>query len=131
MFTFESVHIKVLFIYNSHLNSHFLLTYSPAKNQPFALIRKFNFEIISISVSKLWCLKCIDISLTLIRTLLWAPGGPKVPKMEKLLTLYWNGIRWNSTSSFCPLTPLSWNWPVFPYSWENWEFLSNSFFRNF
>ena len=72
------------------------LTYSPAKNQPFALIRKFNFEITSISVSKLWCLKCIDISLTLIWTPLWGPGGPKVPKMEKPGTLVLNNFRWKS-----------------------------------
>ena len=31
----------------------------------------------------LWCLKSIHISLTLIWTLLWGPGGPKVPKMKK------------------------------------------------
>ena len=62
---------------------YLLLTYSPAKNQPFAQIRKFNFEISSTLISMLWCLKSIHISLTLIWTLLWGPGGPKVPKKGK------------------------------------------------
>ena len=72
------------------------LTCSPAKNQTFALIRKFNFEISSSSVSKLWCLKCIDINLTPIWTPLWGPSGPKVPNMEKPGTLVLNNFRWKS-----------------------------------
>ena len=71
-----------------------ILTYSPAKNQAFALIRKFNFEISSSPVFKLWCLKCIDISLTPIWTPLWGPSGPKVPNMEKPGTLVLNNFRW-------------------------------------
>ena len=81
-----------------------ILTYSPAKNQPYAQIRKFNFEISSTLVSMLWCLKSIHISLTLIWTLLWGPGGPKVPKMKKRGTLYWNNFRWKSPGILCQFT---------------------------
>ena len=80
------------------------LTYSPAKNQTFALIRKFNFEISSSSVSKLWCLKCIDISLTPIWTPLWGPSGPKVPNMEKPGTLVLNNFRRKSPDILCHFT---------------------------
>ena len=80
------------------------LTCNSAKNQPFALIRKFNFEISSSSVSKLWCLKCIDISLTPIWTPLWSPSGPKVPNMEKPGTLVLNNFRWKSPDMLCHLT---------------------------
>ena len=48
-----------------------VLTCSSAKKQSLALIRKFNFEISSALISMLWCLKYIDIWLTLI----WGPNG--------------------------------------------------------
>ena len=81
-----------------------VLTCSSAKKQSLALIRKFNFEISSSSVSKLWCLKCIDISVTPIWTPLWGPSGPKVPKMEKPGTLVLNNFRWKSPDMLCHLT---------------------------
>ena len=99
--------------------------------QPMSRYRFSNFWIFFCLTSLSWCLKYIIIRLTPHRPPYRGPGGPKVPKMEKLLTLYWNGIRWKSPRNLSPLTPITWNWPEFPYSWENWEFFANSFSRKF
>ena len=79
------------------------LTYSPAKNRTFAQIRKFNFEISSTLVSMLWCLKSIHISLTLIWTLLWGPGGPKVPKMKKTRNTLLKQFQVEKSRDFMPV----------------------------
>ena len=59
------------------------LTCNPAKKQPLAQIRKFNFQKLFALVSMSWYQKYIDIWLALIWAPLWGPGYPKVPKKGK------------------------------------------------
>ena len=59
------------------------------------------------------------------------PGDPKVSKMEKHWTLYWNHFRWKSPGILCSLTIQTRNFVEFPLNWENWEYFANFDFRNF
>ena len=79
----------------------------------------------------LWCINYIIIKLVLFGPLNGGPGDPKVPKMQKPDRFYRHGIRGKCARILCQLTPHSWNFGEFPFTWENWEIFANSFSRNF
>ena len=103
----------------------FHLTCHSAKRQPFAQIRKFNFEKSYALISMLWCLKYIYIWLTPFGPLYGGPGDPQVPKMAKPGTLYLYQIRWKCLRILCLLMPKSQNFRAILCNWENWEILAN------
>ena len=70
-----------------YLRYDFILTQSPHKVQPLSRYWFSNFWIFFCLTSLSWCLNYINIRLTPLRPPFRGPGGPKVPKMEKLLTL--------------------------------------------
>ena len=116
------------------------LTCHSSKSQPFAQIRKFNFEKSYALISMLWCLKYIYIWLTPFGPLNGGPGDPQVPKMSKpgmpglpgkpgMLYLYL--IRWKSLRILCLLMPKSQNFRAILCNWENWEIFANFHFTNF
>ena len=75
------------------------------------IITKITIWQPNISIQEKYLDRKVAQRLTPLRVAQSSKNAKKKNKIKKILSLYWNGIRWKSFRIFCPLRPLIRKWP--------------------